>query len=112
MNNTLLSVFEKEELFSMIQITSIKDATDNILMILGFLMFGVAAISLIIGGIGIMNIMIVTVKERTREIGIRKAIGATNCDIISMFLLEFILLCLIGNLIGIVVSEIFWEDIR
>ena len=62
---------------------------------------GIAAISLAVGGIGIMNIMLVTVTERTREIGIRKAIGAERKSIITQFLIEAAVICSIGGLIGI-----------
>ncbi|MDE6108561.1 MAG: ABC transporter permease, partial [Oscillospiraceae bacterium] len=65
------------------------------------LMGGIAAISLLVGGIGIMNIMLVTVTERTREIGIRKAIGAERSSIITQFLIEAAVICSIGGLIGI-----------
>ncbi len=67
---------------------------------------GIAAISLLVGGIGIMNIMLVTVTERTREIGIRKAIGAERMSIITQFLIEAAMICLIGGIIGIIVGYV------
>ena len=65
---------------------------------------GIAAISLLVGGIGIMNIMLVTVTERTREIGIRRAIGAERSSIITQFLIEAAMLCGIGGVFGILIG--------
>ncbi|HET9134800.1 MAG TPA: ABC transporter permease [Gemmatimonadales bacterium] len=68
------------------------------------LLLSIAAVSLLVGGIGIMNIMLVSVTERTKEIGIRKALGATKVTIMSQFLIEALVLCLSGGLVGIVLG--------
>jgi putative ABC transport system permease protein len=89
------SIFDQAQL--LVAATSI---SDTLTLLLG----GIASISLLVGGIGIMNIMLVSVRERTREIGIRKALGAKARDILSQFLIEALTLSLIGGLIGIAIG--------
>ena len=94
----------KKEDFSIMSLKSIietaSQATQSITLLLG----SIAAISLLVGGIGIMNIMLVSVTERTREIGIRKALGARYNDILSQFLIESISISVTGGIIGILVG--------
>ncbi len=85
---------------------SLLAAVGSITETLGLLLTGIAAISLIVGGIGIMNIMLVSVRERTREIGVRRAIGAKQSNILTQFLIEAIVLSLAGGLIGLILGEI------
>ncbi len=82
------------------------ESSNEYLRMVGLVLGGIAAISLLVGGIGIMNIMLVTVTERTREIGIRRAIGAQRGSIISQFLIEAAMLCGIGGIVGILFGTI------
>jgi putative ABC transport system permease protein len=87
--------------FQIFDQTQLLQAATTISGTLSLLLGGIASIALVVGGIGIMNIMLVSVRERTREIGIRKALGARSRDILSQFLIEAIVLSLLGGAIGI-----------
>ncbi len=95
---------EDEDAFSISSQDILEDAMESVTSMLSILLGGIAAISLIVGGIGIMNIMMVTVTERTREIGIRKAIGASRGNILLQFLMEAVVLCMMGCCLGIFLS--------
>ena len=101
----LMKRFEQDEdAFKVTTSDALEETMSSVTSLLTVLLGGIAAISLIVGGIGIMNIMLVTVTERTREIGIRKAIGANRGVILQQFLMEAVVLCMIGCLIGIFLS--------
>ena len=105
MEKILMERFEQDEdAFSLSSQNILEEAMDSITSVLTILLGGIAAISLVVGGIGIMNIMLVTVTERTREIGIRKAIGASRGTILMQFLMEAVVLCMMGCGLGIFLS--------
>jgi putative ABC transport system permease protein len=93
-----------EEDFSTMDTKSLLDTISSILSVMTAALGGIAAISLLVGGIGIMNIMLVSVTERTREIGLRKAIGATPKEILLQFLTEAVVFSVSGGLIGIAIG--------
>ena len=95
---------EDEDAFEISSQDILEETMSSITSVLTILLGGIAAISLVVGGIGIMNIMLVTVTERTREIGIRKAIGASRGTILLQFLMEAVVLCMMGCGLGIFLS--------
>lgn len=102
LTNLMMERFnEDEDAFTIMNQSEIMDALSSVTGTLSLLLGGIAAISLLVGGIGIMNIMLVSVTERTREIGIRKAIGAGRGTIMLQFLVEALTISLIGCMIGI-----------
>ena len=95
---------EDEDAFDVDASNMLEEAMNKVTSTLSILLGGIAGISLVVGGIGIMNIMMVTVTERTREIGIRKAIGASRGNILTQFLMEAVVLCMMGCALGIFLS--------
>lgn len=96
----------KDTDFTVLQQTELLNTITQFLGVITVALGGIAAISLLVGGIGIMNIMLVSVTERTREIGLRKAVGATSRDILFQFLIEAIILSLTGGIIGISIGAL------
>lgn len=83
---------------------SMIDAMDSISNTLTLLLGGIASISLVVGGIGVMNVMLVSVTERTKEIGIRKSLGARKIDVLMQFLIEALVLSILGGMIGVILG--------
>lgn len=100
----LTSIYNDPNLFRVFNSAQILDTLDTITSTMMIILGGIAAISLVVGGIGIMNIMLVSVTERTREIGIRKAIGAKKKNILVQFLIEALMVTGIGGIIGILLG--------
>ena len=100
----LYSIYHSSDYYYIITSAEMIDIMNMMINILMTVLVAIAAISLLVGGIGIMNIMLVTVTERTREIGIRRAIGAQRASIVAQFLIEAAMLCGIGGIVGILVG--------
>ncbi|MDD5561955.1 MAG: ABC transporter permease [Candidatus Omnitrophica bacterium] len=96
---------DQKDSFSIFNMSDIKKTLTSTTQTMSLLLGAIAAISLLVGGIGIMNIMLVSVTERTREIGLRKAIGANNRDILVQFLIEAVLMSFIGGLAGVALGS-------
>lgn len=104
-NELLLKTYEEDE-FQVIEQTEILNIVTNIFSILNYILIAIGSISLLVGGIGIMNIMYATVTERTKEIGIRRAIGATKQDILLQFLAQALIISVFGGILGLTLAVI------
>ena len=111
-NATILKNHENQEDFTVLTQEEFSIASSELLELLTKMIIGMASITLFVGGIGIMNVMLVSVSERTREIGIRKAIGATNRQIRSQFMIEAIIMSIWGVVLGVVISGVLNIIIR
>lgn len=100
----LYKTFSSDTAYTLVSMAEALDMVNDVMGTLSAVLVGIAGISLLVGGIGIMNIMLVSVTERTREIGIRKALGATPWDILSQFVVEAITTSAVGGVVGIIVG--------
>ncbi len=105
-NSLLLKNHEDEKDFSILSGKQIAEPSNKFFIALTSVMAAIAAISLLVGGIGIMNIMLVGVAERTREIGLRKAVGASNSNIIWQFMVEALIISILGGVVGYIAGYV------
>jgi putative ABC transport system permease protein len=106
LDNYLYSIMKNEELYTVTSMTQLLEMINTMTTLLSSVLGGIAGISLLVAGIGIMNIMLVSVVERTKEIGIRKSLGAKKRDIMSQFVIEATAISTIGGIIGIILGSI------
>lgn len=110
-SQTLLRRYKADD-FSIVELAEIQKAVTDIFGVLNIVLVGIAAISLVVGGIGIMNIMYVTVSERTKEVGVRRALGARQSDILAHFLIEAVILSVFGGLLGLLLAAGIVEGVQ
>ncbi len=106
LRNILMRRHNNREDFTIVSQADLLDTFNQIAETMTYVLLGIASISLLVGGIGIMNIMLVSVRERTREIGVRKALGARKRDILIQFLMESVTVSMMGGLLGLVLGVI------
>lgn len=106
-DNYLYNIFESDDYYTIINMQALIDEMEEMIGMMTMVLVGIAGISLLVGGIGIMNIMLVSVTERTREIGIRKSLGARRRDIMRQFVIEAGTTSAMGGIVGIILGIIF-----
>ena len=107
----LLKKYNEDE-FSVAEQSEILSTINSVFSVLNAILVAIGSISLLVGGIGIMNIMYATVTERTKEVGIRRAVGATESDILYQFLTESVILSVLGGVTGLILASLIVLAIR